>query len=111
MRIATASAWSDAGKTIKATTATESLARITSHCGQHIRPGASNGDVTIVLPITTDCADNGAVCRRRGTIKVKVAFTDDAQNRNWNQCPIAFRRTASIHSDRLWASENLEGFS
>ena len=23
---------------------------------------ASNGDVTIVLPITTDCADNGAVC-------------------------------------------------
>ena len=28
---------------------------------------ASNGDVTIVLPITTDCADNGAVCTGDGT--------------------------------------------
>ena len=28
---------------------------------------ASNGDVTIVLPITTDCADSGAVCTGDGT--------------------------------------------
>ena len=28
---------------------------------------ASNGDVTIVLPITTDCTDNGAVCTGDGT--------------------------------------------
>ena len=33
----------------------------TSKLGITINP-ASNGDVTIVLPITTDCADSGAVC-------------------------------------------------
>ena len=32
-----------------------------------VEPGG-NGDVTITLPVTTDCADDGAICTEDGRV-------------------------------------------